>query len=69
MVGPRVAALGLLLLAVATRNAAASAKVDEAIGTVLTLLAVAIILWVVGSMLTYHRYESGGPKGGPIEDH
>ena len=67
----RLRALGLsfLILAVGAGTAAAADRVDEALGTVMTLLAVAVLLWVIGSVLTYHRYDAGGPKGGPLPKH
>jgi hypothetical protein len=69
MKGMRLASLGMLVLAIATGEAAASARVEEALGTAFTLLAVAILLWVIGNILTYHGYDAGGPKGGSIEEH
>lgn len=65
----RLASLGALVLAAATGEAAASSRVEEALGTAFTLLAVAVLLWVVGNILAYHGYDTGGPKGGPIEKH
>ncbi len=65
----RLASLGFLVLATGTGEAAASARVEEALGTAFTLLAVAVLLWVIGNILTYHQYDAGGPKGGPIEKH
>lgn len=62
----QVWAAGLFTLAAATGTAAAT-TVDQAASTVTTLLGIAILLWVVGNILTYHRYDHGGPKGGPLK--
>jgi hypothetical protein len=62
----RAAAAALFVLALSAGTASASVKVDQALSTTVTLLFVAFILWLVGSMFSYHRYDSGGPKGGPI---
>lgn len=56
------------MMALATGPAAAShAQVDAALGLTMTLLMIAFVIWVVGSMFSYHKYDSGGPKGGPIQ--
>ena len=68
MKGARVLAAGTAVLALATRQAAASqADVEAAMGTLTTLIGIAILWWVVGNMLTQHRYDAGGPKGGPVQ--
>ena len=68
MKGARVLAGGTAVLALATGQAAASqTDVDAAMGTLTTLIGIAVLWWVVGNMLTQHRYEAGGPKGGPVQ--
>ena len=68
MKGARVLAGGTAVLALATGQAAASqADVDAAMGTLTTLIGIGVLWWVVGNMLTQHRYDSGGPKGGPVQ--
>ena len=68
MKGAHVLAAGTAILALATGQAAASqADVDAAMGTLTTLIGIAVLWWVVGNMLTQHRYEAGGPKGGPVQ--
>ena len=66
MRGLRALSVGLVLLALGTGQAAASAAVDEALGRVTFLLMLALLLWVIGSFFAAHRYDSGGPKGGPL---
>lgn len=67
MLRHRVLPLALIAMAFAAGPAAAaSARVDEVMGTIVTLIAIAILLWIIGNLLTYHRYDSGGPKGGPL---
>lgn len=56
------ATLAALVLATGAA-AAASAAVEQASGNVLTLVGIGFLLWVVGSILSHHRYSSGGPKG------
>ena len=66
----RAGPIGLAVLALATTNAAAaSAEVNAAMGTLTTLIGIAVLWWVIGNMLTQHRYDSGGPKGGPGPKH
>jgi hypothetical protein len=65
----RFIGLSLLVLGTAVGPAAASSKVDAALGTTMTLLMIGFIIWVIGSMFSYHRYDAGGPKGGPIAKH
>jgi hypothetical protein len=68
MKGARVVSAGTAILALATGSAAASsAAVNAAMGTLTTLIGVAVLWWVVGNMLTQHHYDAGGPKGGPIQ--
>lgn len=70
MKGTRLVSAGIAILGLATGSAAASqAEVDAAMGTLTTLIGIAVLWWVVGNMLTQHRYEAGGPKGGPVEKH
>ena len=65
----RILGVALFVLAVSVGQAAAASKVDEALGTTMTLLMIAFIIWVIGSMFSYHKYDAGGPKGGPIAKH
>lgn len=68
MLRTRLSSVAVAVLGLASGTAsAASAEVDAAVGTVVTLIGIAVLLWVIGNLLTYHRYDSGGPKGGPIE--
>ncbi len=62
----RFLGLSLLVLGLAVGPAAAASKVDDALGTAMALLMIAVIIWVIGSMFSYHKYDAGGPKGGPI---
>jgi len=38
----------------------------SAMGTVLTLLLVAVFVWVLGNLISGYKYDSRGPKGGPL---
>ena len=63
------AAGGLVLLGAGAGTAAAAAtKVDDALGVTLALLFVAFVIWIVGSMFSYHKYDAGGPKGAMVEE-
>lgn len=67
-------ALALTGVVVLTAGAASAAEGggatatagSDAMGTVLTLLAVAVLLWVLGNLLIGYRYDTRGPKGGPL---
>lgn len=54
---------GVVGLALSGAAAASSADVDAAMGTLFTLIGVALLLWVVGNIITGHRYDARGPKG------
>ena len=45
---------------------AASGATAAAANLVITLIGLALLLWILGNVLTYYRYDSGGPKGGPL---
>ena len=62
----RALAVGVFVLALAAGQASASAAVDAALGTVTFLLMLAVLLWVIGSFFATHKYDAGGPKGGPV---
>jgi hypothetical protein len=54
----------VLVLAVATGWAQASSpEAQQATDQILTLLGIGLLLWIVGNILTKHRYDSRGPKG------
>ncbi len=60
-------AAALVVLALGSGTAAAAVDVNAALGTTITLLAIAFVLWLIGSMIAQHRYDAGGPKGGPLQ--
>ena len=62
----RFLGLSLFVLGLAVGPAAAASKVDDALGATMALLMIAFIIWLIGSMFSYHKYDAGGPKGGPI---
>ena len=55
------------ILAVAGTASAASDEVKTATSLVVTMLGIALLVWILGNLLTYYRYDSGGPKGGPLQ--
>ena len=56
----------LASLAVSGTASAASGATAAATNLVVTLIGLALLLWILGNVLTYYRYDSGGPKGGPL---
>lgn len=62
-----VASLGVVGNALAAEGGGAySGAGGSAMGTVLTLLGVAVLVWVLGNLISGYKYDSRGPKGGPL---